>query len=896
MFDKFTNRAKQVIKLAKKEAQRLNHNYLGTEHVLLGLLKLGQGVAVNVLKNMNIDFETVRAEVEKLVGYGPEIQVYGEPALTGKVKKVFEYANEEAANLNHNYVGTEHLLLGLLRQTDGVAAQVLENLNVNLKEVRKEVLKELETFNLQLPPIGGGALPGAPGSSGAANSGTGSPGKSYDKASGTIANDKMPALKAYGHDLTEMCREGKMDPVIGRKEEVERLILILCRRRKNNPVLVGEAGVGKTAIVEGLAQAIVKGEVPDNLRKKKLITLDLPLMIAGTKYRGQFEERIKAVMDEIKKNGNILLFIDELHTIVGAGAAEGAIDASNILKPALSRGEIQCIGATTVDEYRKHIEKDAALERRFQKIWINPPSVIETVEILSGLKAKYEEHHKCIYTQAALEAAALLSDRYVHGRFLPDKAIDLIDEAGAKMRISMMNQPQDISKYESEIEESRIAKEEAISHQEYEKAAKLRDKEKTLREQLQQIRTQWEVNKEEHEVIVEDEDIANVVARQTGIPLNRLTEGETQKVLKMEEILRESIIGQEDAVKTVCRAIRRSRADIKDPNRPIGAFMFLGPTGVGKTLLARLLAINLFGGDDALIQVDMSEYMEKFAVSRMTGSPPGYVGHEEGGQLTEQVRQRPYSVVLFDEIEKAHPDVMDLLLQILEEGRLTDSFGRRVDFRNTIVIMTSNLGADLIKKSTEIGFGAAEGSLDYAHIKEKIETSVKKHFKPEFLNRLNDLVIFHPLNKEQLLNVINLELNKLQARLKKRDVYLELEESAKMFLVEKGFQPEMGARPLRRIIEQYLEDPLAEKLLSHPDEGRKCLVKVVTAEGGESTAPAAPSAKTTEKAPNWAVGGTKQNGATQGDHLEFVDLEVFPRRKESLMKQPAATPSAAPAA
>lgn len=857
MFDKFTNRAKQVIKLAKKEAQRLNHNYLGTEHVLLGLLKLGQGVAVNVLKNMNIDFETVRAEVEKLVGYGPEIQVLGEPALTGKVKKVFEYANEEAANLNHNYVGTEHLLLGLLRQTDGVAAQVLENLNVNLKEVRKEVLKELETFNLQLPPIGSGALPGTPTNMQGAGGGPGQAGKSaYDK-SAPGNNDKMPALKAYGHDLTEMCREGKMDPVIGRKEEVERLILILCRRRKNNPVLVGEAGVGKTAIVEGLAQAIVKGEVPDNLRKKKLITLDLPLMIAGTKYRGQFEERIKAVMDEIKKNGNILLFIDELHTIVGAGAAEGAIDASNILKPALSRGEIQCIGATTVDEYRKHIEKDAALERRFQKIWINPPSVLETVEILSGLKAKYEEHHKCIYTQAALEAAALLSDRYVHGRFLPDKAIDLIDEAGAKMRISMMNQPQDISRYESEIEEARIAKEEAISHQEYEKAAKLRDKEKNLREQLQQIRNQWEVNKEEHEVIVEDEDIANVVARQTGIPLNRLTEGETQKVLKMEEILKESIIGQEDAVKTVCRAIRRSRADIKDPNRPIGAFMFLGPTGVGKTLLARLLAINLFGGDDALIQVDMSEYMEKFAVSRMTGSPPGYVGHEEGGQLTEQVRQRPYSVVLFDEIEKAHPDVMDLLLQILEEGRLTDSFGRRVDFRNTIVIMTSNLGADLIKKSTEVGFGAAEGSMDYAHIKEKIETSVKKHFKPEFLNRLNDLVIFHPLNKEQLLLVINLELKKLQTRLGKRDVYLELEESAKMFLVEKGFQPEMGARPLRRIIEQYLEDPLAEKVLSHPDEGRKSIVKV------------------------------------EGDHLEFVDTEVFPRKKESIMKpQPTSAPAA----
>ena len=842
MFDKFTNRAKQVIKLAKKEAQRLNHNYLGTEHVLLGLLKLGRGVAVNVLRNLNIDFETVRSEVEKLVGYGPEIQVYGDPALTGKVKKVFEYANEEAANLNHNYVGTEHLLLGLLRQTDGVAAQVLENLNVNLKEVRKEVLKELETFNLQLPPIGGTGMAG----SGNPPQQGGPVKPPYEKSApgtGGGGGDKMPALKAYGHDLTEMCREGKMDPVIGRKEEIERLILILCRRRKNNPVLVGEAGVGKTAIVEGLAQAIVKGNVPDGLRKKKLITLDLALMIAGTKYRGQFEERIKAVMDEIKKNGNILLFIDELHTIVGAGAAEGAIDASNILKPSLSRGELQCIGATTIDEYRKHIEKDAALERRFQKVLIAPPSVDETIEILIGLKPEYEKHHKVLFTPQAIHAAAILSDRYIHGRFLPDKAIDLIDEAGAKMRISMMNQPADIGKFEAEIEETRLAKEEAISRQEYEKAAKWRDREKTLREQLQQIRAEWETNKEEHEVIVEDEDVANIIAKQTGIPLNRLTEGELQKVLKMEDILKENIIGQEDAIKTVCRAIRRSRADIKDPNRPIGAFLFLGPTGVGKTLLARLLAINLFGGEDALIQVDMSEYMEKFAVSRMTGSPPGYVGHEEGGQLTEQVRQRPYSVVLFDEIEKAHPDVMDLLLQILEEGRLTDSFGRKIDFRNTIIIMTSNLGADLIKRSTEIGFGAAEGSLDYEHIKEKIEAEVKRRFKPEFLNRLNDVVIFHPLSRENLLHVISLEIEKLQKRLKRREVYLDLDRAALDFLVDEGFRPEMGARPLRRTIEKYIEDPLAEKMLMQPDEGRRCRV---TAEKGE---------------------------------IVFIDEEVFPRHK-----------------
>lgn len=820
MFDKFTNRAKQVVKLAKKEAQRLNHNYLGTEHILLGLLKLGQGVAVNVLRNLGIDFEMVRAEVEKLVGYGPEIQVYGDPALTGKVKKVFEFANEEAANLNHNYVGTEHLLLGLLRQSDGVATQVLENLNVNLKEVRKEVLKELETFNLQLPPIAGAPLAGPPQQGKQFEKGGG--GSSSSSSSGS--SEKLPALKAYGFDLTEAFREGKMDPVIGRKDEVERLILILCRRRKNNPVLVGEAGVGKTAIVEGLAQAIVKGEVPDNLRNKRLITLDLALMIAGTKYRGQFEERIKAAMDEIKKHGNILLFIDELHTIVGAGAAEGAIDASNILKPSLSRGELQCIGATTIDEYRKHIEKDAALERRFQKIQVAPPSVEETVQILTGLKQKYEQHHKCVYTHEALESAAVLADRYITGRFLPDKAIDLIDEAGAKMRVAMMNQPDNLSNLEAEIEEARIAKEEAIGNQEYESAARLRDKEKRLREDLQKVRSAWEVNKEEHEVIVDEDDVADVVAQQTGIPVSSLTEGETQKVMRMEEVLRENIIGQSDAVDVVCRAIRRGRADIKDPNRPIGAFLFLGPTGVGKTLLAQLLAKHLFGGEDALIQVDMSEYMEKFAVSRMTGSPPGYVGHEEGGQLTEQVRRRPYSVVLFDEVEKAHPDVMDILLQILEEGRLSDSYGRKVDFRNTIVIMTSNLGADLIKKSTQVGFGAAENSMDYELIKEKVKRAMDKHFKPEFINRLNDTVVFHPLDKPHLMEVVKLEISKLQKRLERREVTLEVDDKAQEFLVDKGYQPEMGARPVKRTVEQYLEDALAEKLLANPDMGYVCSV------------------------------------------------------------------------
>lgn len=828
MFDKFTNRAKQVVKLAKKEAQRLNHNYLGTEHVLLGLLKLGQGIAVNVMRNFNLDYELVRSEVEKLVGFGPEMQVYGDPTLTAKVKKVFEFANEEASTLSHNYVGTEHLLLALLRQADGVAAQVLENLNINLKDVRKEVLKELETFNLQLPPMGSPSIGGSPLSSSRSSEKSASPGA-----------EKMPALKAYGHDLTELFKEGKLDPVIGRKEEVERLILILCRRRKNNPVLIGEAGVGKTAIVEGLAQAIVKGEVPDHLAKKRLISLDLTLMIAGTKYRGQFEERIKAVMDEVKKHGNILLFIDELHTIVGAGAAEGAIDASNILKPALSRGEIQCIGATTIDEYRKHIEKDAALERRFQKILVAPPSLEETTSILSGLKAKYEDHHKCIYTDSALKAAVYLSDRYITGRFLPDKAIDLLDEAGAKARIAMMHQPQEITQLESEAELVRISKEESINNQEYEKAAKLRDKEKTLRDKLADIRTEWEKKKDEHQVIVDEEEVAQIVSKQTGVPLTRLTEAETSKVLRMEELLKATLIGQDDAISTVCRAIRRSRADIKDPNRPIGAFLFLGPTGVGKTLLAKQLAVHMFGGEDALIQVDMSEYMEKFAVSRMTGSPPGYVGHEEGGQLTEQVRQRPYCVVLFDEIEKAHPDVMNILLQILEEGRLTDSFGRKIDFRNTIVIMTSNLGADLIRRSTEVGFGTQEGMLDFKAMQEKIDSSVKKSFKPEFINRLDGVIIFRPLDRAHLFNVIELEVRKVKARLARKHIGITIDEKAKEFLVSKGFQPEMGARPLRRVIEQYLEDPLAEKLLLNPG-----------------------------KASNWAV-------SADGDKLLFTPREVL---------------------
>ncbi|MCY3974926.1 MAG: ATP-dependent Clp protease ATP-binding subunit [Simkaniaceae bacterium] len=815
MFDKFTNRAKQVVKLAKKEAQRLNHKYLGTEHVLLGLLKLGQGIAVNVLRHLNVDYEAVLGEIERVVGFGPEIRVYGDPALTGKVKKVFESANEEATDLSHSYVGTEHLLLALLRQHDGVAGQILENLRVDPKAVRREILKELETFNLQLPPVGvsGEGLAGGRekvGSGGGMIGGGGS--------------DKMPALRAYGHDLTELSREGKLDPVIGRAEEVERLILILCRRRKNNPVLIGEAGVGKTAIVEGLAHAIVKGEVPDHLAKKKLISLDLTLMIAGTKYRGQFEERIKAVMDEVKKHGDILLFIDELHTIVGAGAAEGAIDASNILKPSLSRGEVQCIGATTLDEYRKHIEKDAALERRFQKINIMPPTVEEATQILMGLRKKYGAHHKCIYTDDAIRSAVYLSDRYVTGRFLPDKAIDLIDEAGAKGRISMLRQPQEAHLLEAEIETLRKAKEESIGRQEYEKAARLRDKEKSLRERLQRVHADWEEQKERHQVIIDEEDVAAIVAKHTGISIARITEGEAAKLLKMEELLMRTVVGQNRAVETICRSLRRSKADIKDPNRPIGAFLLLGPTGVGKTLLAKALAVHMFGGEDALIQVDMSEYMEKFAVSRMTGSPPGYVGHEEGGQLTERVRRRPYSVVLFDEVEKAHPDVMNLLLQVLEDGRLTDSVGRKVDFRNTIVLMTSNLGSDLIRRTTEVGFGVKDGMPDYDTMKEKIDRAVKKNYKPEFINRLDDTIIFKALDREDLTKIVHLETDKLRERLARKNIELVSDDSAVRYLVEEGYRPEMGARKLRRVLEKQLEDPLAEKLLLEGDKPREIAV------------------------------------------------------------------------
>ncbi|NQT83880.1 ATP-dependent Clp protease ATP-binding subunit [bacterium] len=787
MWDKFTNRAKQVKRLAEKEAQRLGHNYVGTEHILLGLIKLGQGVAVDVLKRLSLDFDIVQVEVEKMVGSGAPTKNVGKPTNTPRAEKVYESAWEEAQRLKHNYVGTEHILLGLLKQKDGVAARVLQNLDVDLDKARKEILEILSGFTAPM----GLARP----------------------AAGRGASTKFPALRAFGRDLTELAAEGKLDPVIGRKDEIERVIQVLCRRRKNNPVLLGDAGIGKTAIVEGLAQKIVAGDIPELLAKKKLITLDLALMVAGTKYRGQFEERIKAVLDEIRKTRDVLLFIDELHTIVGAGAAEGAIDASNILKPGLARGELQCIGATTVDEYRKYIEKDSALERRFQTIMVNEPTVEETIEILKGLRDRYEEHHHVRISDTALVSAASHSARYVSGRNLPDKAIDLIDEAGARARISVMTRPPDLKKLEEQIDMARKEKELAIANQEYEKAARLRDREKELKATYDDMLTDWKENKQEQRVEVSEEDIAYLVSKWTGVPLSKLEEKEAEKLLRMEEELHKRVVGQDEAVKAVSKALRRSRADMKDPRRPIGSFVFLGPTGVGKTLLGKALAEFMFGEEEAIIQLDMSEYMEKFSSSRLVGSPPGYVGYEEGGQLTEQVRRRPYSVILFDEIEKAHPDVTHILLQVLEEGKLTDNFGRVVDFRNTIVIMTSNVGSEALKKGASVGFGASSPGENYEKMKDKILAEVKRIFRPEFLNRVDDIMVFRSLGKDDLFKIIDIEVRKVQERLEKQGVKLALTQGAKELLIDMGFDERFGARPLRRAIERYLEDPLAEEIL-----------------------------------------------------------------------------------
>ncbi|MDB6175208.1 MAG: ATPase domain protein [Chthoniobacteraceae bacterium] len=789
----FTPRAQQVLALARKEADRFNHNYVGTEHLLLGLIKLGQGVAVNVLQKMGLDLETVRMEVEKQVGSGPETKMVGNIPYTPRVKKVLALAGKEAKSLNHSYVGTEHILLGLLREGEGVAARVLKNLEVDIERTRNEILKELDpNFT---PPESEQEQPS-------------------QESAGSKKDVKTPALRAFGRDLTELAKKGEIDPVIGRQNEIERVIQVLCRRTKNNPVLIGEAGVGKTAIVEGLAQEIAGGNVPELLRDKKVITLDLALMVAGTKYRGQFEERIKAVMDEIRRTKNVILFIDELHTIVGAGSAEGAMDASNIIKPALSRGELQCVGATTLNEYRKYIEKDAALERRFQQVKVEAPSVEQTVLILKGLRSKYEAHHKARFTDESLQAAATLSDRYLTGRFLPDKAIDIMDEAGARARIGSMTRPPDVKDIEHEIEEIRGQKEAAIKAQDFEKAAALRDNEKQAKEKLERILTEWREQREEREVVVTEDDMMHIVSKWTGVPLQRMEQAETQKLLRMEDELKGKVIGQSEAVVAISKALRRSRADLKDPRRPIGSFIFLGPTGVGKTFLAQTLAEFMFGDRDALIQIDMSEYMEKFTASRLIGSPPGYVGYEEGGQLSEAVRRRPYSVVLFDEVEKAHPDVMHLLLQILEEGKVTDSLGRKVDFRNTIIIMTSNIGAELIKKSSVLGFAAStRDEQNYDVMKEKILEEAKRVLKPEFVNRLDDLIVFHTLGKTELLTIVDLEIRKVTDRIKSKDIHLILDDKAKELLIDKGYDPQYGARPMRRAVERYLEDPMAEEIL-----------------------------------------------------------------------------------
>ncbi len=826
----FTPRAQQVLALARKEADRFNHSYVGTEHLLLGLIKLGQGVAVNVLERMGLELEAVRMEVEKEVGSGPPQKAAGNIPYTPRVKKVLALANKEAKALNHSYVGTEHLLLGLLREGEGVAARVLKRLDVDIQRTRNEILAEIDpnfspedheedddddeddadgTFEDESP-----AAPEAAGQEGEGKT-------------------KTPALKAFGRDLTKIARESGLDPVIGREAEIERVIQILCRRTKNNPVLIGEAGVGKTAIVEGLAQEIASGNVPEILRDKRVVTLDLALMVAGTKYRGQFEERIKAVMDEIRKVKNVILFIDELHTIVGAGSAEGAMDASNIIKPALSRSELQCVGATTLNEYRKYIEKDAALERRFQQVKVDEPSVEDAIKILEGLQEKYESHHKAKFTPEAIDASVKLTARYLTGRYLPDKAIDVLDEAGARARIGTMTRPPSIKELEGEIDKINRDKVAAIAEQDFEKAAALRDDEKNAKKKLEETLRSWRATSEETIVTVTDDDIMAVVSKWTGVPLRRMEQKETEKLLKMEDELKGRVIGQDEAVVAISKALRRSRADLKDPRRPIGSFLFLGPTGVGKTYLARNLAEFMFGDAEALIQIDMSEYMEKFTASRLIGSPPGYVGYEEGGQLSEAVRRRPYSVVLFDEVEKAHPDVMNLMLQILEEGTVTDSLGRKIDFRNTIIILTSNVGASTIKRQTSLGFGAMnEDNADFEGMKEKILEESKRYFKPEFLNRLDDLVVFHMLEKKDLNQIVDLEVSKLTKRLREKNISLTLAQEARDLLAEKGFDPAYGARPMRRAVERFLEDPLAEALL-RGDVKPGDLVTVIRKEGSE---------------------------------------------------------------
>ena len=796
MFDRFTDRAKKVMTLARQEAQRLNHEYIGTEHILLGLIQEGSGVAANVLRNMNIDLEKIRHEIEKIVKAGGGIVTQSNLPFTPRAKKVLELSMEEAANLGHNYIGTEHLLLGLIKENEGIAAQVLMNLGVKLEDVREEVLEFL---------------------------GADSPQEEEPKEE-QPSRSKTPALDAFGRDLTALAREGKLDPVIGRKNEIERVIQILSRRTKNNPVLLGEAGVGKTAIVEGLAQLIVKAQVPETLRGKRIVVLDLAMMVAGTKYRGQFEERIKAAMTEVRRAKDVILFIDELHTLVGAGGAEGAIDASNVLKPALSRGEIQVIGATTLDEYRKYIEKDGALERRFQTILVEPPTKDETLEILKGLRDKYEAHHRVRITDRALEAAVELSSRYINGRFLPDKAVDVMDEAGARVRLRSMVAPPDLKDLDGDIGRLDKEKEEAVANQDFERAAALRDQAYKLRKKKDETMKEWRKREalRDYEGSVDEEVIAETVSKMTGIPLTRLEKGEAERLLRMEDDLARDVVHQSEAIHAIAKAIRRSRSGLKDPRRPMGSFLFLGPSGVGKTLLAKSLAKFMFGDVEALVQIDMSEYMEKHNASRLVGAPPGYVGYEEGGQLTEKIRRRPYAVVLLDEIEKAHSDVFNMLLQIMEEGRLTDSFGRHVDFRNTILIMTSNIGSEILKNSAGLGFGKMAEGGSFEKLRDTLMREVERFFRPEFLNRLDETLIFNVLTKLDLTRIVALEVSKVNDRLREKGIEVFLDPVAEEFLLDKGYHRDYGARPLRRAIERYIEDPLAEELLrgNLPKKGR----------------------------------------------------------------------------
>ncbi|MCP4093013.1 MAG: ATP-dependent Clp protease ATP-binding subunit [Planctomycetes bacterium] len=799
MFDRFTERARKVMGFARREAQRFHHEYIGTEHILLGLIQEGQGVAANVLKTMAVDLDKIRREIEKIVKSGPAVEPSVQIPFTPRAKKVVELALEEASNLGHNYIGTEHLLLALLREQEGIAAHVLRALGVRLDEVREEVIEFLggtiqEESEEEAADISQGAAP--------------------EQSNPSHGKSKTPALDTFGMDLTESAARGDLDPVIGRADEIERVVQVLSRRTKNNPVLLGEPGVGKTAIVEGLAQSIIGGSVPEVLRGRRIVSLDLAGMVAGTKYRGQFEERIKAVMTEVKRAKNVVLFIDEIHTLVGAGGAEGAIDAANVLKPALSRGELQVIGATTLDEYRKHIEKDGALERRFQSVIVEPPSRDDAIAILHGLSERYEDHHKVNYTDLALEAAVDFSIKYITSRFLPDKAIDVIDEAGARLRLRTMTPPPDVSELDVEISTLEKAKEEAVAGQDFEAAARSRDEAYQLRRKRENLLAEWknEESSDEARPDVSREIIAETVSKMTGIPITNLAKEEAERLLHMEEEIGKTVINQDKAINAIARAVRRSRSGLKDPDRPTGSFMFLGPSGVGKTWLSKQLATFMFGSEDALITIDMSEFMEKHNASRLVGSPPGYVGYEEGGQLTEQVRRRPYSVILFDEIEKAHPDVYNMLLQIMEEGRLTDNFGRHIDFRNAIMIMTSNVGSGVVQSGGGVGFHTSdEAQTD--RIKDGIMEEVQRQFRPEFLNRLDEIVTFNPLVKEDLVRIINIELAKVEERMRLKKLVLHLSDKARNFLIEKGYHPQYGARPLRRTIERFIEDPLAEELL-----------------------------------------------------------------------------------